>query len=114
MAQPISTIAEFRNYLQLVEERAQHHAKNVDTVILALAGAVVMLSDAGNQLEVRQYRGRTVNVLWLKKRGRRFAFSYNHDANAIELRERSVTGPAISRFTNRSTLREVHDAISQL
>jgi hypothetical protein len=107
MAETISTVDEFQNYLNRAMERAEHHGQNVTSVILALAGSVVLFKDAGTELEVRTYRGQVANVLWVTVRGVRYAFRYNHKPPSVEIRLGTSTGVVQHTFTNQTPLDEV-------
>lgn len=92
-----------QTYIRGVMDRAEHHAKNVDEICLAVAGALVWRKDPGTDLQVMAHAGDMKNVLWVHIGGQRYALSYNHHAGAIEIREGSVQGKVLASFTNAST-----------
>lgn len=107
MARSVTDVSELQSYIRGVIERAEHHAGNVDEVALELAGAILWRKDDDEPISVMTYRGETANVLWVRIGGTRYAFSYNHQAGAIEMRQDSTQGNALHRFTNAMTLAEV-------
>jgi hypothetical protein len=100
MALIINTVDELQRYLNGVSGRAIHHAPNVNAVILALAGAVILFKDSGTQLEVRTYRGTPANVLYLTLNGTRYVLTYNHEQQSVEIRRNNVRGDVVGSFTN--------------
>jgi hypothetical protein len=105
MPQAVTNVDILQQYIQGVMERAEHHANNVDEVCLAIAGAVVWRKDG--ELEVMARDGDMKNVLWLRVNGRRYALSFNHDEQSIEVRERNTQGDVLASFTNATPVREV-------
>ena len=98
----VNDVDTLKTYIEGVMHRAGHHAGNVDGVALALAGAIVWKKDA-DPIEVMEVAGSTKNVMWVRFASQRYAFSYNHDAKAIEVRRNSTQGPVVSSFSNTST-----------
>jgi hypothetical protein len=88
-----------RDYLRGVMDRAGHHALNVNEIILTIAGAVIWRKD-DDPLEVMTREDEMKNVLWFKVNGQRYALSYNHDTDAVELREGTTQGNVIESFSN--------------
>lgn len=89
-------------YLRGVLSRAEHHAGAVDAIALTIAGAVLWRKDA-DPLEVFEREGQLRNVLWVKIAGKRYALSYNHDAQTIEVRLGSTQGQVLASFDNASS-----------
>lgn len=110
----ITTIDEMQQYLQGVVGRAEHHAREVNSIVLPLLGAVVLYKDEGTEIEVRTYAGSPANMLWCWMNGNRFAFLYNHSTGRIEVRNRTGRGEPVAEFHNRMSLLEVHDALRAL
>ena|SRR3982751_1290413 len=107
MARDIGDVATLQQYLRGVLERAEHHAKDVDEIALAVLGAVLWRNDK-LELEVKEYNGETANVLWVNISGNRYALSYRHGPpGAIEVRERSVRGNVLKAFTNTTPIADV-------
>ena len=114
MSKTITTIDEMQEYLQGVVGRAEHHAREVNSIVLPLLGAVVLLKDPGTEIEVRTRSGSTANVLWCWIGENRYAFVYNHETGRVEMRNRTVQGAVVRDFGNEMSLLEVHDALRQL
>ncbi len=106
MPVPISDVDTLKTYIQGVMDRAEHHANNVSAIGLALAGAIVWRKDAA-PIEVMEQGGGLKNVLWVKFAGRRYAFSYNHTNQEIEMRENTTHGSVLHRFSNETPVQEV-------
>lgn len=100
-------------YITGVMERANHHATQVSSIALALLGGVIWKADPGT-IEIKQYGGGLANVLWLTMGGRKYAFAYNHETGAIEIRDRTQSGPALHSFTNDSSIADVEAAFRRL
>jgi hypothetical protein len=100
-------------YLGGVLDRSEHHAKTVGAIALALVGAVLWRKD-DVPLEVKTYAGKTANILWVHIGGRRYALAYNHQAETIELRDRTQSGDVIASFTNSTPVSEVRRVFKAL
>lgn len=113
MPQQITDIDVLKNYLRGVMDRADHHAQNVNEIAMAVAGGVIWRKD-DEALEVMVREGEMKNVLWFKVGGIRYALSYNHDTQEIELRQGSTQGNVIGRFSNTTTNNQVRRIFSDL
>ena len=107
MALKIQAIAELQKYFNGVMCRADHHANQVDEIILAIAGGVIWKST--DDFQVRTYNGETANVLWMFVKDRKYCFKYDHKKEAILVCENSHNGDIIRIFTNNSTIKEVKE-----
>ncbi len=105
MPQTVTSVDVLQQYVRGVMERAEHHASNVDEVCLAIAGAVVWRTDG--ELEVMVQAGDMKNVLWLRVNGQRYAISYNHPGQCIEVRNRTTQGDVLASFTNATPTQDV-------
>jgi hypothetical protein len=114
MALTVTEIEELREYLGGVMNRADHHADSVNEIALALAGAILWRKNDDEPIKVMVREGHTTNVLWFKVGNKRYAFSYNHDAGQIELRENSLKGETLYTFTNNTPLSEVREIFESL
>ncbi len=103
----VKDIDTLKRYIEGVMYRAEHHAGNVGGAALALAGAIVWRKDDAEEIEVMERQGDLKNVLWVKIGGRRYAFSYDHEVRAIEMREDSTHGPVLHKFTNSTPTHDV-------
>jgi hypothetical protein len=104
MALTVTDVDVMQQYLQGVMQRAAHHAGKVEKIALALAGAITWRKDAGKPIKVMAQNGDTKNVLWVYISGKRYAFSYNHQAGTIEMREKTTHGPVLQSFSNTTSL----------
>ena len=108
MALTVTEIEGLRAYLNGVMDRADHHAGAVKEVALALTGAILWRKEDDEPIKVMAQGGETKNVLWVRIGGRRYAFSYNHAAATIEMREDSTQGPTLHSFSNATPLADVY------
>jgi hypothetical protein len=95
-----------KNYARGVLNRAGHHAPTVIDVFPALVGFVYTYADEGS-IEHMQREGFTGNVTWAKFKGRRIAFSYNHETGCIEAREGSTHGKVLGSADNNTSNRDL-------
>jgi len=114
MAVEITDIDRLQQYLTGVIGRAQHHAPNVREVILLLAGAVVLFKDADASIEGRGEGDSLKNVLWVHIGGARYAFSYNHRDQSIEIRRGSLRGHVIASFNNQTPPEQIFRTFERL
>jgi hypothetical protein len=111
MAITLDTIDIIHEYINRVMEKSNHHAQNVDGIALSLMGAVVWKS---KDIKVREYNGKTGNILWFEVNGNRYAFRYEHTPQRIELLKDSLTGNLLHTFDNNSTLSQVINVFNTL
>lgn len=105
----IKDVDTLKTYIEGVMKRADHHASNVSGAALALVGAIVWRKDDTDEIEVMESQGDLKNVLWVKIGGKRYAFSYEHGSQSIEMREGSTQGNVLHRFTNATPMKDVED-----
>lgn len=103
----VKDVDTLKRYVEGIMGRAEHHAGNVGGAALALAGAIVWRKDDAEEIEVMEREGDLKNVLWVKINGQRYAFSYNHTEETVEMRERSTQGPVLHSFTNSTPTSEI-------
>lgn len=113
MPATITDVDTLKLYISGVMDRADHHAGNVDAIGLALAGAIVWRKDP-DPIEVMSRGGELTNVLWVKISGRRYAFSYNHQTQEIEMRQDSTHGAVMHRFSNNTPIVQVQTIFQNL
>ncbi|NQE47512.1 hypothetical protein [Herbaspirillum rubrisubalbicans] len=114
MALTVTEIEELRSYLNGVMNRADHHAGAVNEIALALAGAILWRKNDDEPIKVMVRDGQTTNVLWVRIGEKRYAFSYNHDAAQIEMREGSTHGQTLHTFTNATSLASIRTIFQSL
>jgi hypothetical protein len=112
MALTIDTIELLNGYINGVMDRADHHADQVNEVVLILVGAIIW--KATGDISVRTYNDETRNVLWLNVGNNRYALAYNHQTRLIELRERNQNGIVRATFSNQMNAGQVKTIFAQL
>lgn len=105
MATTIENIEILREYLKGVLDRANHHAQNVNHIVLAIAGGIIWRSN--NNIKVLSREGNMKNVLWIEVSNNKFCFVYNHDSENIDVRESSIQGKTIKSFNNNTPIDDV-------
>ncbi|EIC2299151.1 hypothetical protein LF048_003519 [Vibrio cholerae] len=103
MALTVKDVNILSQYISGVMARADHHAGNVEEIALALAGAILWRKDDTN-IKVMAHGADTKNVLWVTINGERYAFSYNHSSEKIEMRKGNIQGNTIHEFDNSTPL----------
>jgi hypothetical protein len=103
-----------KGYAGAVRGRIDHHANSVRSVFPALLGYVLCYAE---HIELRE--GRTAvfgNVAWFRTPAHhhRYAFSYNHADETIELRDHSVCGKVIASFNNDTPLDDIANVFANL
>lgn len=104
----VSDVTALQAYMRAVVAAAKHHAKNVEGIVLALAGAVIARKDDDAPLEVHSGKGGGLGqaiTVTIKKE--RYAFSYDHENGCIQMKRGSFQGPVIHRFTDDMPVSEV-------
>ena len=109
---PLPDVDLLQKYLVKVMERADHHARGVDQIALALVGAVVWKKTG--TLEVMPTKDGTGNVLWFHVGKARYALSYNHDEGSIDLREKTTQGERLAALDNDTSLDELRKLFNGL
>jgi hypothetical protein len=103
---PITDLPNLSRYADGVMERSDDHAEKVGGIALALLGAILWKADAAT-LEVFGSTGPKGNVLWVEISGQRYAFSYDHAAQEILMKEKSTQGRVLHRFSNATPVEDV-------
>lgn len=105
MALKIEDIHLLKRYFEGVMNRANHHAENVNEIILALIGGVIW---RGADIDVRTYGNKTANMLWMKTdSGKCYCFIFNHTNWLIEVYENTMNGTLLKQFSNTDTITDV-------
>lgn len=112
MAISINSIETLQTYLNGVLGRANHHAGNVEGVSLALLGAVIWRSTG--EISVREYNGNPANMIWFFVGQNKYALTYNHSEETIELKDRTHTGKVLASFDNSSSYNDIIDVFTSL
>ncbi|WP_082140005.1 hypothetical protein [Desulfovibrio sp. TomC] len=102
MPATVNEVNDLKMYLTGVMKRADHHANNVNEVVLTLIGALLWKKDQ-SPITVMTRENQTTNVLWVYIQGKKYAFSYNHDTKSIEMRLNSTQGDVLKSFNNQDS-----------
>lgn len=101
----VSEVEKLREYLRGVLGAAQHHAGNVDEIILAIAGAVIVRKD-NSPLQVRSGRANEMGraLSFTSTRGNTYALSYNHTSKQVDLKQDNSHGALLRSFDNSTPI----------
>ena len=115
MAIKVSEVEKLREYVRGVLGAAQHHAGNVDEIILAIAGAIIARKD-DQPLQVRpgktQEMGKAIS--FTSNRGNTYALSYNHTTQKVDLKKDNSRGAVLHSFDNATPLSVVASTFASL
>jgi hypothetical protein len=115
MAVEVSDIEKLREYIRGVLGAAQHHANNVDEIVLALAGAIIARKD-DSPLQVRagwtQEMGKA--MAFTSAKGNTYTLSYNHKTKQVDLKEKNSQGVVLHSFDNATPLSVVAGTFAKL
>ena len=103
MALSVNDVDTLQGYIKGVLARADHHAGKVNEIALALVGAIVWKKD-NLSIKVMEREGSTKNVLWVNINKNKYAFSYNHETQKIEMRKDTIRGTILNQFDNSTSL----------
>lgn len=109
----VANLNTLETYLAGVLNRSEHHARKVGAIALALVGAVLWRKDA-TAIKVRAYKGTPANILWFYVAGQKYALTYNHKKECIELRRRTQSGRTIASFDNSTPVSDVRRIFNAL
>lgn len=112
MALTINSVKILNEYVNGVLSRADHHAENVNEIVLALVGAVIWR--ATEDVKVRTRLGSIANMMWITIGENQYVLNYNHEKQNIELKRGSAKGVVITTFDDNTTLKEVRQIFSNL
>lgn len=112
MSITIHQIDTLKDYFNGVMNRADHHADNVNEIVLALIGGVIWRAE-GN-FEVKQYDGAPANILWMNVAGKRYCFKFNHETWKIECCEGGHSGNVLREFDNQTPISEIKNFFAKI
>ncbi len=112
MAITVTAIKELQEYFNGIMDRANHHANNVDEVILTLAGGVIWKST--DDFKVRTYNGEMANILWMYVDNKTYCFKFDHNSGDILVCKDGHNGNVVATFNNQSTATEIKDFFDKL
>jgi len=113
MATQVDTIQSLKNYFELVMGKADHHAHNVNEVSLAIVGAIIWKAES-DSIQFLTRDGESKNVLWAVFSGQKLCFVYNHNNQSIDVKERTLQGAVIKRFTNADSPADIKQWFNSL
>lgn len=99
----LDSVEQLHDYLTGIVNRAEHHAPEIQEIILTLAGALILRKDADSPLEARTYGGSLANLLWATINGQRYAFSYDHNQRRIVIKRGTSRGRIVAFFDNNTS-----------
>ncbi len=111
MSFSIEGLKTFSNYINQLMDKADHHAFNVNEIVLAIAGAVLW---KGEDLKVLVREGDIKNTIWFNISGKRYALKYSHEDSDIKLHRGSLQGRVIAIFNNSSPVSFVKQTFDKL
>lgn len=112
MALTINGVQQLKTYFEGVMNRADHHADNVNEIVLALIGGVIWKS--GDDVQVKQYNDAPANILWMYCNNQRYCFTFNHETGDIEIKAGSMKGEIIQTFNNQSAITDIKSFFNSL
>ena len=111
----LETVSQINTYINKIHEKAQHHARNVEPIIIPLAKAVLERLDLNHdKVEVSTRLGNVANACWVTISGTEYFFSYNQKTKKIEIREKTTQGKVIWTFDKQTPIVNIHEAIATL
>jgi hypothetical protein len=106
MPKTVSDIDTLKEYLSGVMKRAGHHANNVDEIAPAIAGSIIWRKDP-DPIKVMEQNGDMKNVLWVKISGKKYAFTYDHLSQTIQIKDGSTQGALLHSVSNATKLKDL-------
>ena len=110
----IDNLITLQDYFAGVVARSEHHAQNIDEVVYALLGMIILFHNKDKKISVLPVDGETKNVLWFFKGDRRIALSYSHATGSIEMREGSTQGNVIYSLNNTTAVAALKNTFESL
>ena len=115
MARKLKTDRQIDAFIEKVIDEAKHHALNVHKVILPLSEEVRERLDLkSDKVEVFERNGNLARTCWVVINGARYVFSYNYEAEQIELRDRTTQGRVLFSFENGTGRQIIREAVARL
>jgi hypothetical protein len=92
----VESVDVLKKYFSGVTNRANHHAHNVNEIVYALLGIIILKKDDGTDIEVRGTdESATGNILKATINGVKYTFRYEHSDGSIEIRRDSSSAPVL-------------------
>lgn len=106
-------IEALRRFAEAVIGRADADGLEVKAVTLALLGGLLWQGDPGSAV-FHPAREDAAHALTVAVRGRLLAFRYNHQVEAIEMRQGAPDGRLLHTFRNRGLVDDFERAFARL
>src|SRR5262245_46639901 len=103
----LRSVDDLQAHLLSVFERSDHHAGEVNEVLLAITGGILWQKNPGDHVRVNEREGAGGNIIWFRIGSQRYALLYSHRSRRIELMLGGRHGPLIQAFTNATPLADV-------
>jgi len=100
MTKSLQSLEDLHEFLQSAAKRANHHAKEVESILYTLIGGLLVNSSQLTSIKVRK------NILWAKVNNRDLVFAYHHDKRVIEVRDRTQRGTVLASFQDHPSSSE--------
>lgn len=108
MAIQISSMHQFKMYIDGVMKKAHHHSPNVTDIIPVILGNILTYADPG-EIHVGSREGDMKNEIWfcIHKTNEWYYLSYNHEDETIDMKQDGRQGNIIAKFNNQSQIFEI-------
>lgn len=115
MARRLRSDNEIDVYVARVIAQANHHATNVNQIVLPLSQSVrTRINLTMDKVEVFERMGHLGRACWITIGRFRWVFSYNYTTAQIELRENSTQGFIMDVFDNGTTQAQIDMTVSYM
>ena len=115
MARNLTTNEQIDDFIQKVIRDAKHHGGNVADIIMPLSQEVRARLNLGpDTVSVWEREGKIGRTCWVELNGRRWAFSYRHKSQKIELRQGTTQGNVEFEFENSTTPTKIATQVTNL
>ena len=104
MPRQVKSLHDQKTFALGVMGRADHHANQVKQILAEMNGWILMTAD---DIEVRDVAN--PNVLWFIKGDERYAVSYDHHTQAIEVREHTLHGKVMLSANNKTSRTDIQN-----
>jgi hypothetical protein len=115
MALKLTTNQDIDYFIAKVIGEAHHHGGNVEHIIQPLSDEVRKRLNLNlDKVEVYERNGNLARTCWVTLQGLRYAFSYNYQAEKIELRDHSIQGAVLFQFDNATSIADTQREVGKL
>ena len=110
----LNDVDDLQEHLLGVLRRSQHHAGEVNEVLLAIVGGILWRKTPGTPVKANEKDGEGGNVIWFRVGSERYAMLYSHEEQIIKLMRGGRHGELLHSFTNRTPLADVAQVFANL